>query len=173
MSRSSLRAEIAFLVVLSGVAITSGCASAISGVTTGVLNKVFEPDPTRIQATFRAAEGLNPDPTGRPSPVLVRVYALQSIGRFETADFFSLFDGDETLLGTDLTYKQEFTLGPGEELELERELSGDSRFIGVIGAFREIETAAWRASMPIEPNDDSELLIELENIEVRILDAAD
>jgi type VI secretion system protein VasD len=113
-----------------------------------------------IKAEMHADKGLNPDLNGRPSPLVVRVYELKSLSVFNNADFFNLFEQDVALLGDELQMRDEFSFQPGETRPLERELRPDTRYIGIIGAYRDIENARWRNSIGIDPEDELDLQIE-------------
>ena len=64
--------------------------------------------------TITAGADTNPDATGRPSPVVVRVYQLKTDASFNGADFFALFDDDQKVLGAELISRDEFVLTPAE-----------------------------------------------------------
>ena len=112
-----------------------------------------------IKANLHADKDLNPDLNGRPSPLVVRLYELKSLSVFNNADFFNLFEQDVALLGDELQMRDELAFQPGESKSLERDLRVDTRYIGLIGAYRDIENARWRDS--IEVDGDLELVIEL------------
>lgn len=163
-SHSALNARgwIRLAAVLASVTL-AGCASSIAGVTKGVLDKVFEKIPTQVELQFKASAGINPDPSGRPSPLLVRFYGLSSLGKFETADFFELYDDDEALLGNALELREEFSFAPGERQTIERQLNENTRYIAVIGAYRDIGGTQWRTSIEIEPHETARLDVLLED----------
>jgi type VI secretion system protein VasD len=114
---------------------------------------------TSIKAEMRAEMDLNPDFNGRPSPLVVRFYELKSLSVFNSADFFNLFEQDVALLGDELQMRDELAFQPGEVKNLERDLRPDTRYLGILGAYRDIENARWRNSILVE--DDVELIIEL------------
>ena len=144
------------------------CASTAAGVTKGLLDKMLEPAPTSIEATFLASDLVNPDPNNRPSPIIVRFYELSSLGNFESSDFFALYEQDEDVLGTDLQAREEIQLAPGEKRSFERELRPDTRYVAVIAAYRDIENATWRSSIEVELNDKTPLIVKLEKLAVTI-----
>jgi len=113
-----------------------------------------------LQADLQADTALNPDLNGRPSPLVVRLYELKSLSVFNNADFFNLFEQDVALLGDELQMRDELHFQPGEHKTLERDLRPDTRFLGIIGAYRDIENARWRNSIEVGPHDDLELVIE-------------
>ena len=107
------------------------------------------PDATvKTSMTFAVSADVNPDATGRPSPVVVRVYQLKTDAAFNKAEFFALFDDDQKVLGQELITRDEFTLAPSERRTLDVTLAGDARFVGAMAAFRDIRNAQWRGLIP-------------------------
>ena len=49
---------------------------------------------TKAAMTLVATADTNPDGSGRPSPIVVRVYQLKTDGAFKGADFFALYDDE-------------------------------------------------------------------------------
>jgi type VI secretion system protein VasD len=101
--------------------------------------------PAPAHAELVASSDVNPDSSGRPSPVVLRVFQLRNDGEFAGADFFALYDKEKEVLGASLISREEYVLAPGEARKLELPVSADARFIGVIAAFRDIRAARWRA----------------------------
>jgi len=122
------------ITILCGLA---GCASA--------------PKPIAVKASLEAQKTVNPDLRGRPSPVVVRVYALKSLAAFNGADFFSLFEKDKEVLGADLLDREELQLVPGQQRDLQKAFPPETRHIAVIAAFRDLERSQWRATADIPP----------------------
>ena len=124
-----------------------------------------------IDGSIRTVADINPDAEGRPSPVVVRVYQLKSLGAFQSADFFSLYDDDAQVLGSDLVLRDEFELQPSQALPYKLELASDTRYVGVIAAFRDLEKSRWRAHYALpEKNKKRPLTIQLDRLGVRITD---
>ncbi|MBT2971051.1 MAG: type VI secretion system-associated lipoprotein [gamma proteobacterium symbiont of Ctena orbiculata] len=113
-----------------------------------------------ITVTMSAASGVNPDINSRPSPIVARIYELKSLSVFNNADFFNLFEQDVALLGEEMLMRDELHFQPGEVKMLERDLQPDTRYVGVIGAYRDIENAAWRRSIEIDLHDETTFVIE-------------
>ena len=120
------------------------------------------PPPTIVQASVEALANVNPDVRGRPSPVVVKFYELKSLAVFDSADFFSLFERDREILGADLVAREEFQLVPGGRRTFERTLQPDTRYLGVVAAFRDLERSVWRAAVPVVPNQTVPLAIKLD-----------
>jgi type VI secretion system protein VasD len=126
------------------------------------------PKPTRVQIDLQVMENINPDMNGRPSPVVVRLYELNSLTAFNSADFFSLYDKDRQTLGNELLAVQELSLMPDERRQLKRTLQADTRYLGVIAAFRDLEHSKWRSSMPIAPHKTTQFVIQLQGNQISI-----
>jgi type VI secretion system protein VasD len=115
-----------------------------------------------------AATGVNPDINNRPSPIVARIYELKSLSVFNSADFFNLFEQDVALLGGELLMRDELHFQPGEVKMIDRDLQPDTRYIGVIGAYRDIENAAWRRSIEIDLHDETTFVIEFEKSGIKL-----
>jgi len=110
------------------------------------------PKPASVTGTVEASAQVNPSASKRPSPILIRVYELKSVATFNGADFMSLYQRDQAELGGDLLAKEEFVLNPGEIKTFAKTLAPDTRFIGVVAAYRDLEHAKWRTVVPVQPN---------------------
>lgn len=131
------------------------------------------PKPAKLDLVTLAGKDLNPDPSGRPSPLVVRLYALRSLTEFEKADFFALYEKDEQLLAADLVKREEFILKPGETLTLPREYPPDVQAVAVMGAFRNVERSTWRATAALPPNASGVLTLKADANAVSLAIEAD
>ena len=125
------------------------------------------PRPGTLSIHVIAASGINPDARSRPSPVVVRLYELKASAPFESADFLSLYDKDLAVLGADIVVRDEFVIRPGESKAINKALAADTKFIGVVAAFRELERARWRALVAVLPNKSNLVTISLDGIAVQ------
>ncbi len=149
----------------------SGClADAASGITSAVIEKLFETGPSTIDANLTASEDMNPDYDGEASPLVVRMYELKSVTAFNNADFFALYDSDEAELGGDLKAKEEIELQPGDKIEFERELQPETRYIGFIAGYRDIENASWRAVAEIPEGSSTDITVDFGRLAVKIVE---
>ncbi|MEJ2609160.1 MAG: type VI secretion system lipoprotein TssJ [Candidatus Thiodiazotropha sp.] len=141
-----------FIVALLSLFLMMGCSSVSS-----------------IKSSMHADNDVNPDINGRPSPIVARIYELKSLSVFNNADFFNLFEQDIALLGDELLMRDELHFQPGEIKQLERELQPDTRYLGVIGAYRDIENATWRRAIEIDVNHETAFIIEFKKSGINIL----
>jgi type VI secretion system protein VasD len=95
-----------------------------------------------------ASNDANPDIGGRPSPIVVRVFQLRGAAEFANADFFALYGSEKEALGASLVQREEYVMRPGQRLETQMELAPETRYIGAIAAFRDVNGARWRALQP-------------------------
>lgn len=152
MTRTPMRGAILALTVLA----LAGCAGP---------KKV---EPPKVLATLEAATDVNPDPSGRPSPVMVQLYELKAAGRFNGADFFSLFERASATLGQDLQQKDEVLLAPGERKTVNLQFREGSSHLGVVAGYRGFETARWRAVVDTPVDTVTRVLIRVDRAAVSI-----
>ncbi|KIG09302.1 putative lipoprotein [Caballeronia concitans] len=126
------------------------------------------PAPTIVRISVNALDGVNPDHTGRPSPVVVRVYELKTTAAFDSADFFTLYGKDQATLGGDLNAKNEFLLKPGESRSVEQTVQPGTKFVGVMAAYRDIERSRWRITEPVPPNQTTVMNVRVDAADVSI-----
>ena len=130
------------------------------------------PPPPKLAITVVAAARLNPDSTGRPSPVTVRIYELKSPAQFGNADFMMLFDQDKSVLAGDIVAREEFVLRPGESKGFNKLLAPETQAIGVMAAFRDLERAKWRGVAMLAAGKDNTVAISLDDVYVKVAHSA-
>ncbi|MCW8932455.1 MAG: type VI secretion system lipoprotein TssJ [Gammaproteobacteria bacterium] len=131
-----------------------------------VLREVFDPknilsSKTKLDLKVESTHDLNPDQSGRPSPVVVRLYSLVSPSNFENADFVSLYQNEQEILGSDFLRREEKNFEPNEKFEAQLEFNERANFIGVMVAFQDIEQAKWRLVLPLEKGEHNYLSLSL------------
>jgi type VI secretion system protein VasD len=148
--------------------VISGCADTVSGVTKGVLDTVLDDDPPEVVIRINTAADINPDVSGRPSPIVVRIYSLKSDDTFNNADFFALYEKDSATLDDTMTSRQELEISPGEKIELEKEYDLKTTHVGVLAAYRDLDNAVWRGSIETPLNETTYIDIELERLTLSV-----
>ena len=129
------------------------------------------PPPPKLVLSIVAAAHLNPDANGRPSPVVVRLYELKSASQFGSADFLLLFDQDRSALASDIVTREEFVMRPGESKSISKPLAPETKAIGVMAGFRDVERARWRAAAMLIPAKDNVLTVVIDGVELRMVPA--
>lgn len=118
--------------------------------------KPAKPVPARAQLI--ASADVNPDASGRASPIVVRLFQLRNDGELATADFFALYEKEKEALGASLISREEYVLAPGETRELDLPLSPETRYIGALAAYRDIRGSQWRAVAKVPEKKLTDLL---------------
>lgn len=140
--------------------------AAAAGVALALVACAGAPKPAQVAGTIQASQQVNPSASKRPSPLLLRVYELKTAAVFNSADFMSLYQRDKTELGADMLGKEEFVLAPGESKTFSKTLALDTRFLGVLAAYRDVEHAKWRSIVPVQPGQQHKLVIRANELSV-------
>ena len=117
------------------------------------------PKPASVTGTVEASAQVNPSASKRPSPLLIRIYELKSVATFNAADFMSLYQRDQAELAADLVTKEEFVMSPGETKTFAKTLGADTRFLGVVAAYRDLEHAKWRSAVAVLPSQPQKMTV--------------
>jgi type VI secretion system protein VasD len=107
----------------------------------------LSPSSSKIRLVTRA--GLNPDASGRPSPVPIRVYLLSNADKLSRADYFQIIDHESDVLGSDIITREEAVVRPGESHEIVLQGWREHAEVGVVVGYRDIERANWRVISPL------------------------
>ncbi|WP_413403545.1 type VI secretion system lipoprotein TssJ [Pseudoalteromonas sp. KJ71-7] len=125
------------------------------------MNKIVPPSTDLI---INVSKNVNPDTSERPSPVVMKIFELSSRTIFDTQDFFSLYDTPEKILGPDLLKKDELELQPDSVQQYKMSLNRNTRYVGVVVAYRNIDQARWRAVIEVDPTGYDDININVEAI---------
>jgi len=143
------------------VAAVLACAmSGLAGCTSVPSTSAATAAAPNSRITLVTQPDINPDASGRPSPVPVRVYLLRSAERLARADYFQIIDHERDVLGSDLIKREDVVMRPGESYVVILERRREEAAIGVVVGYRNIEQANWRVISPI-PNS-GELTVTLD-----------
>src|SRR5262245_11564447 len=96
--------------------------------------------------TIQAVNYLNPDINGLASLVVVSIYQLKAPYNFNNADYDSLATNSSAILASDLIDKQTAEIRPAENKVIRLELSPSTQYIGIVAAYRTIDTAQWHTT---------------------------
>ena len=107
-------------------------------------------DLTKVDLRLVAGGDLNPDDSGRPSPLVIRLIELKSVAGFENAEFFSLYSHEGETLGADLISSEEIELKPGDVQDIKFALKPESKYIAILAAYRQLDKSSWRMVLPVQ-----------------------
>jgi type VI secretion system protein VasD len=103
------------------------------------------PKPTQLTGgSIEGSAQLNPSVNKRPSPLVLRVYELKNATAFNSADFVALYERDKA------------------------ELAPEVKFIGVMGAFRDLERAQWRSVVAVLPGQKQRVTIRADGLALSV-----
>lgn len=92
---------------------------------------------------LNADTDINLNNQGQPSPIRITLYSVKSIQDFENTDYFSLVDTKNSQLQAIASPVYQIVLKPGDNKTITLKLASDSRAIGIVGGYRDINHAAW------------------------------
>lgn len=122
---------------------------------------------TKLDLTLAASDEVNPDLHGRPSPVVVQLFELKHPVAFENADFFTLYGHAEQALPKDWVSSEELELRPGEQVALKLRSEPQSRYVGIIAAYRDLPHVQWRWVLPLAPQQVTRAHLVLDQAGIR------
>ncbi|RQS77034.1 type VI secretion system lipoprotein TssJ [Burkholderia sp. Bp8963] len=99
--------------------------------------------------TVAVASDVNPDRNQKPSPIVLKVFQLKTASPFESADFFSLQDKPENVLGADLLGVDRIILRPGDARTLHYPGNVEAGALGIVAEYRVLEKNRWRVTVPL------------------------
>lgn len=108
-----------------------------------------KPKAMELGTDIEVSPELNPDASGRPSPMVLAIYQLKSADGFLNKDFFSVFDPEGGALAADLIRRDQVMLQPGTNQSFDAEIDREAAFIGLVGAFSDLDQAQWRAVVQV------------------------
>ena len=104
------------------------------------------------QITLNADKKSNPNEKGQPSPVSVRIYELKSTEAFLMSDYFTIIDGSDAELLTQIKKVYESMMKPGEKRDVSLYPAADSVALGIVVAYRDINHAQAIKVWPLKSN---------------------
>lgn len=125
---------------------------------------------TKLDLTLTASDEVNPDLHGRPSPVVVRLLELRHPVAFENGDFFSLYARAEQTLPKDWVSSEELEMRPGDRLAFKLSVEPQSRYVGVLAAYRDLPQVQWRLVLPVTAGQRTQANLVLDQTGIRIAD---
>jgi type VI secretion system protein VasD len=117
------------------------------------------PPPTVVDLTLTARADANPTAAGQGAPVALRVYQLASSAGLEGAEFFQIFNQDQSTLQGDLVKRDDFLLAPGQSKTASLKPPEQAKVLGVFAAWRDFQHAKWRVTTEIPPHQTTKITV--------------
>jgi type VI secretion system protein VasD len=102
-----------------------------------------EPVGDEIKINIIADKDINPNGMGEPAPLNVFIFSVKEIDVFQNADFFEIVDGGSKPMQAAASKVYEAILQPGESRVVFIKPDNDTRTLGFIGAYRDLNDAIW------------------------------
>ena len=134
---------VAMIAVLSACGVTDRVGKRVDDTWAG--DMLFD-DNEKVILTSDGGNQLNPDASGTPLSVVLRVYQLTSLERFASVDADSLWDDPQKALGNTLIENREITLLPGMGQVDKWPLNKAAGYVGVAAFFRNDENSRWKVA---------------------------
>jgi type VI secretion system protein VasD len=115
--------------------------------------KIPKPQPgIKIAVEGEATPTINRDANGDPLSVVVWIYHLKGKTEFSRLTFDQLNSGrtDQELLGSDFIGRSELVVVPGTTYRDTTELTGGTKYIGVVAFFRKPDPNYWRYLVSVD-----------------------
>lgn len=109
------------------------------------------PKPIDVRVSVVAAADLNPNRSGRASPVFLRVFQLRDASKFLNAEFDDATLHSDTALAGVVIAREERMIEPATTVALELKIDPDTRLLGVIAEYSDLANSQWRATSPAPP----------------------
>ncbi|BCG65726.1 MAG: type VI secretion system protein VasD [Methyloprofundus sp.] len=130
--------------------------------------KPVDTEPLAITTQVAVSAMVNPDINNRASPIVVRIYELQSLGKYTESDFSELFEKYESILGAELIRSEQYHLNPGDNRILKEDLAAGTEFIAVVAAYRDLNQAIWRDATVIPADKTTKLFVFVDKLGISI-----
>ncbi|VEC00436.1 Uncharacterized protein conserved in bacteria [Cedecea lapagei] len=105
-----------------------------------------QPEAGEIKINLVADKDINPNDGGHPAPLNIFIYNVKERDVFTNADFFEIVEGNSKALQAAASKEYEAILQPGESRSVIIKTDGDSKTLGFIGAYRDLNDAIWLAT---------------------------
>lgn len=139
-------------------------------LTLGLCLAACSTQPPHAYFEAQAVNYLNPDAQGRPSPVVVSIYELSHETAFKSASYSQLYTQADEVLGNQLLDRHQIEIRPNEQRFFNEPLSPNTRYLGFVAGFRNINLADWKLWIPMSEdaaNINLKLLLETQSLVVQ------
>ena len=138
--------SLAFIAIF--VSLITACQTVNSSVG-GYLNL-----DTDIEIELLVDADINPDESGKASPLFIRLYELTSNKMMDRADFIEIYERDKDVLGADMIAVHKLKrLKPGESRTEHIVLDKKTNYVALYAEFLEFKEAKFKLIIPVVANN--------------------
>ena len=141
------------LLIAASLLLLSACASKeIKG--DGVID---------LTLVIQVSEDVNPDDSGRASPIFLQIFELSSTSALNRADYLDVYRDARAALGADLINTTEIgPLFPGSEQTEKLRFNPATTAVGFIGEFNQFTEMNTSQTLYLEPGEDREVVLRID-----------
>jgi type VI secretion system protein VasD len=135
-----------------------GLVGAIVGPACSSTPPPEAPEPCDVQVvtlSIFSADNINPNDTGNPRSVVVRIYQLQNEMRLANAGYDDVFLRDKEVLADDLVKVDEVTVFPNDLVEVKFERIKEASTLAGVALFHSPKGQSWKTfyAFPLPPGE--------------------
>lgn len=152
-----MKQKIVFYLFLLMTTMLMSCSDTMKDAS-DILSNLSKPKnaATMVDMMIYAEEDININESNEPTPVNFIVLELKRDDKLYAQDYESLSGDIKKALGKSYINHEEYTVEPGKFIHIEAfEVKKGTRYIAVVGAYRALDKAIWRASSKISDKDDT------------------
>lgn len=101
-----------------------------------VVSEMISNDTYDIQVKLQVSDKLNPNPEGRPSPLVLQIFQLKDDSKFSQASIDVVLSNPDLELGADLIKVDQTMAFPGKSKEYVFDVNSEAKFLGVVASFQ-------------------------------------
>jgi type VI secretion system protein VasD len=149
------------LLAFAGVGCLVGLAGTLAGLGCGgtppPIEKPKPCDKQIVTLDIYAAGNINPNETGNPRPVVVRLYQLKSDLNLQNARYDDVLLRADEVIGKDILKADEVSVFPNDHLEVKFERNKEASFLGGVAMFHGPKGQSWKTfyEFPLPPGEAS------------------
>lgn len=106
------------------------------------------PKPISAIVTISAAADVNPNRSGRASPIFLRIYQLKDDAKFLNGTFDDVTARSDSVLAAAVIARDERMVEPGATTDVTLEVPPETRLLGVVAEYSDLAGSQWRAASP-------------------------
>ncbi len=147
-----------FYVLFLSVFLVTSCASDVLNDTGDILKNLAKDtekekelkDASKVVMVVYAYEDININEDNEPTPVNFLVLEMSNDTLLETLDYETLSGDIKKALGESYIHHEEYIVEPGKFIYIEEfPLKKGTRYLGVLSAYRSIDSTIWRTSLKV------------------------
>ena len=109
---------------------------------------------TDLQVDFKVDGDINPDESGKASPLFIRMYELSASKMIKRADFIGIYERDKDVIGSDLVAVHKLKrLIPGEGRTEHFVLDKKTNYVAFYAEFLDFKEAKYKLVLPVVANN--------------------